>query len=198
MSNRKIVSTLAAIMLVASTIAVAQSTVYRWVDKDGKVHFSDTPPQEQAKSVTQKTMGGTSLDISQLPYATQVAMKKSPVTLYSGPECGDPCVSGRALLARRGIPFSERDAQRDVADAEALKKLVGALYVPVLVVGESSTKGFDEGSWNTALDGAGYPRSALPGQIAPKPPPPLPPLEVAPKKESDEAAGQPAQPGQSQ
>ena len=42
----------------------AQSTVYQWTDSQGKVHFSDTPPTEQARNVTQKRVGGGELIIS--------------------------------------------------------------------------------------------------------------------------------------
>jgi glutaredoxin len=153
-----------------SALAAAQANVYRWVDKDGKVHYSDTPPPEPAKSLTQKRVGGGYAESSQLPYATQVAMKKSPVTLYTGADCGDPCKQGRDLLAKRGIPFNERDAQGNPEDAEAVKKLVGAVEVPVLTVGTSKLKGYEEGAWHSLLDGAGYPRTALPGQVPPRPP----------------------------
>jgi glutaredoxin len=161
---------LAAAALLLPAVAAAQANVYRWVDKDGKVHYSDTPPPEPAKSLTQKRVGGGYTEASQLPYATQVAMKKSPVTLYTGADCGDPCKLGRDLLAKRGIPYSERDAQGSAEDAEALKKLVGSLEVPVLAVGASKVKGYEEGAWHSALDGAGYPRTALPGQLPPRPP----------------------------
>jgi hypothetical protein len=163
---------LAAALLVASQ-AQAQSSVYRWVDKDGKVHFSDAPPAEEAKDVSQKRMGGGFVDEGQLPYATQMAMKRSPVTLYTSSNCGDLCASGRELLVNRGIPYSERNAQNP-ADAETLRKLVGALEVPVLAVGETSLKGFSEGPWHSALDSAGYPRTKLPGQVMPRQPEPVP------------------------
>ena len=163
---------LAAALLVASQ-AQAQSSVYRWVDKDGKVHFSDAPPAEEAKEVSQKSMGGGYVDEGQLPYATQMAMKRSPVTLYTSSNCGDLCASGRELLVNRGIPYSERNAQNP-AEAETLRKLVGALEVPVLAVGETSLKGFSEGPWHSALDSAGYPRTKLPGQVMPRQPEPVP------------------------
>ncbi len=177
----------AALMLPA--LAFSQATVYRWVDKDGKVHYSDTPPPEPAKSLTQKRVGGGYGESSQLPYATQIAMQKSPVTLFTGADCGDPCRQGRDLLAKRGIPFSERDAQGNADDAEALKKLVGAIEVPLLTVGSAKVKGFEEGAWHSALDNAGYPRTALPGQLPPRPPsppkktetPPAPNTAAAPK-----------------
>jgi glutaredoxin len=165
-----------ALALAAAALAMtaqAQTNVYRWTDKDGKVHFSDAPPPDDAKGASQRRFGGGPVDDTQLPYATQQAMKKSPVTLYTGTQCGAPCTQGRDLLARRGIPFSEKDAQNNAADQQALKKLVGALEVPVLVVGESKTKGYEEATWHAALDSAGYPRTRLPGQ-APLPQPAVP------------------------
>lgn len=182
---------LAAAALLLPALAHAQANVYRWVDKSGKVHYSDTPPQEPQKELTQKRVGGGYTESSQLPYATQIAMQKSPVVLYTGGDCGDPCRQGRELLSRRGIPFSERDAQANADDAEALKKLVGGMDVPVLTVGASKVKGFEEGAWHSALDGAGYPRTALPGQVPPRPP--APPAATK-KAETPPAANAPAAP----
>jgi glutaredoxin len=172
-----------ALCLVAAALAgqaSAQTNVYKWTDKDGKVHFSDTPPPAEAKDAQQKRMGGGGGEDTQLPYATQLAAQRNPVTLYTGTDCGDPCSRGRELLARRGVPYAERDAQNNPADQEALKKLVGGLDVPTLVIGERSTKGYDEDSWQSALDAAGYPRTRLPGQ-APlrQPPPPVAPAKPA-------------------
>jgi glutaredoxin len=142
----------------------AQTNVYRWTDKDGKVHFSDTPPPADAQSASQKRLGGGYVEQENLPYATQLAARRNPVSLFTGADCGEPCNKGRELLTTRGIPFTERDAQGNQADAEALKKLVGGLEVPTLVIGESKIKGFETDQWQTALDGAGYPRTRLPGQ----------------------------------
>jgi len=177
--------------------AGAQNTVYKWTDSDGKVHFSDTPPPEQAKNVTQKRVGGGEVEASQLPYATQQAMKTNPVTLYTAPQCGDPCANARSLLGSRGVPYSERNAQASPADAEQVKKLIGALQVPVLVVGASHLKGYEEGAWQAALDGAGYPRTRVPGTLAPKPvivpppPPTAPPPAEAPPGEASPTATEP-------
>jgi glutaredoxin len=156
--------------LLACLGAQAQSNVYRWVDKDGKVHFSDTPPPPEAKDATQKRMGNAGpADENQMPYATQMAAKSSPVTLYTSNDCGDLCAKGRDLLSRRGIPYAEKNAEKNADDAESLKKLVGSFQVPVLLVGERTVKGFDESSWQAALDTAGYAKTRLPGQAGPRP-----------------------------
>jgi glutaredoxin len=161
----------------AAILAQAQ-TVYRWVDKDGKVQYSDTPPPADAKSSQQKRFGGGTAVDEQVPYAVQMAIQKNPVSVYiTG--CGELCTGARELLAKRGIPYTERDPQNNTTDAEALRKLVGSLEVPVLVVGENSVKGFREASWNSALDAGGYPRvnpftkaPAPKKSEAPKAPPP--------------------------
>lgn len=166
MQSAMIVRALALAALVSCLDSQAQTNVYKWTDKDGKTHFSDTPPPPDAKTSSQKRLGGGYVETENLPYATQVAMKSNPVTLYVGGDCGAPCTQGRDLLSKRGIPYAERDAQGNAADAEALKKLVGGLDVPTLVVGESKFKGYEEGQWHSALDSGGYPRTRLPGQAA--------------------------------
>ena len=117
MKTRTIALTFLATALAGALLAQAQSTVYRWVDKDGKVHFSDTPPPADAKDATQRRVGGGGTEDTQLPYATQVAARRNPVTLFVGAACGDPCDKGRDLLTRRGIPYTERDAQANPEDA---------------------------------------------------------------------------------
>lgn len=164
MQSSIIVRALAVAALISCLDTQAQTNVYRWTDKDGKVHFSDTPPPSDAKSSSQKRVGGGYVEQENLPYATQIAMRRNPVSLFTGADCGEPCSQGRELLSKRGIPFTERDAQGNPADAEALKKLVGGLEVPTLVIGESKIKGFEDQQWQSALDGAGYPRTRLPGQ----------------------------------
>jgi glutaredoxin len=165
----------AAISLSLALPAAAQQTIYRWVDADGKVHFSDTPPPKEITTSTQKRVGGGYTDSVQLPYATQIAMQRNPVTLYTAGDCGAFCDQGRALLSKRGVPFSERDASSDPTVADAVQKAVGSFVVPVLIVGEAKLKGFDEGAWHSALDTAGYPRTALPNQPNPRATPPSAP-----------------------
>jgi glutaredoxin len=177
-----------AALVAAPSYLAAQQTIYRWVDKDGKVVFSDTPPPKEIASSTQKRAGGGYTDNAlQLPYATQVAMQKNPVTLYTSGSCGAYCDQGRALLAKRGIPFAERDASSDPAAAEAVEKAIGGFFVPLLMVGEANLKGFDESAWQAALDTAGYPRTALPNQPNPRATPPAP-------KKAPAAAGEATQP----
>ncbi|MDZ7656161.1 MAG: glutaredoxin family protein [Sulfurimicrobium sp.] len=149
------------VLLCCALSGLAQAgELFRWVDADGKVHYTDQPPPASAKKVEEKKLSGSTIDTSEMPYALRQAIKKSPVTLYAN-DCGVPCSQARDHLAQRGIPFTSKNPQTSPADAEALKKLVGASYVPVLLVGGAVGKGYEKGAWDAALDAAGYPKSVL-------------------------------------
>ncbi len=149
---------LSGLLLCLCTTLVIAGNFYRWVDAEGKVHYTDEPPPANAKSVQEKKLSGNVIESDKSSYATQLAVKRSPVVLYTT-DCGEGCNKARELLVNRGVPYTTKNPTV-AADGEALKKLVGALEVPVLVVGNNSTlKGFEAGAWNAALDAAGYPKA---------------------------------------
>jgi glutaredoxin len=142
----------------------ANAEIYRWVDEAGRVHYSDHPPAS-VKDAKRVSTSENTVEGDRLPFATREAMKKNPVTLYAT-KCGAACDQARALLGKRSIPYTAKNPEGSQADAEALKQLVGALQVPVLVVGtQAPITGFEASAWEAALDSAGYPKTAsLPGR----------------------------------
>lgn len=152
-------SLILALLLSAASGSLLAAQLYRWVDENGRVEWRDTPPPANAKQVERRTVGGSTIETSSLPYSVQQAARNFPVTLWNS-SCGAPCDQARAHLARRGVPYTEKDPQ---ADVEAFKKLTGGLDVPVLYVGSNRIKGYLESEWDAALDVAGYPRTAPPG-----------------------------------
>lgn len=180
-------------LLLAGTASAAE--MFRWVDADGKVHYTDAPPPPTAKNVQQKKLGDKA-GSAQIPYVLQQAVKNFPVTLYSN-ECGDACTKAKALLGKRGIPFTQKDPEKNPDDAESLKKVAGGtLTVPLLLVGTSVLKGFEEDGWNSALDLAGYPKDSLLPKSATSPAKPGTPTPPAPPPadKSPEEAATPQQP----
>ncbi len=148
-----------ALLLAGSAIAVHAQQLYRWVDKNGRVTYSqDPPPPGAAKSVQQKSLGSSVVEGSNLPYAAQVAANNFPVTLYTAPDCASPCKEGRDYLAKRGIPYKEV-LVGDEPSMAALKDLTGKTQVPVLKVGRDAMSGFNSADWKSMLDLAGYPAS---------------------------------------
>lgn len=149
--------------LLAAGAAAQSAEVYRWTDKTGKVHYGDQPPVGQ--DAERRNVRGSSIEIDRLPFQTRDAMQKNPVTLYAN-NCGEPCDLARQLLGRRGIPHATLNPEVP-ENADALKRLTGALQVPVLVVGVNTVRGFQAEAWDSALDQAGYPKTAT---IAPPKP----------------------------
>lgn len=151
----------AGIALFALLVAFAQAqALYRWVDKDGKVTYSQSPPPAgAAKSVQQKNLAGSVVESTTLPYAAQVAARNFPVTLYASADCGPPCEEARGSLMKRGIPFREISVS-DEKGLETLKKLTGGKsQVPVLQIGSRVLQGFEASTWKGGLDEVGYPAS---------------------------------------
>lgn len=147
-------------LLAATWLPASAASFYRWVDAQGHVHYTDTPPPKEAKSSEQRRVDGNTIEGDKVPYAVKEAAKKYPVVLYAS-ECGDLCAKAREFLDKRGVPFTERNPAVSQADHDALKKLVGSTEVPTLVVGTMKpVKGFEAGAWTSALDVAGYPNTA--------------------------------------
>jgi hypothetical protein len=152
--------------LFALACTAVHADLYRWVDADGNVHYSDDPPPANIKQLEKKKVNGGKPTDEPLPYALQQAVNNFPVTLYAT-QCGAGCTGARELLAKRGVPYTEKDATADAVQVELKQITGGTLEVPVLKVGKDVTKGFEAGKWNNALDAAGYPQTAL---IKPRPP----------------------------
>lgn len=148
-------------------------TMYRWVDKNGKVHYSDQPPPKEIKKVDQPRLSTSTIETSGPSFEAQQAAKDFPVTLYTAPDCTSECASARAFLTRRGIPFNESRVVTQ-PDGEAFKKALKTdkLLFPALTVGSHKQIGFEDDTWHSLLDMAGYPRTAIPGAANRTPPAP--------------------------
>ena len=162
----------------------AYADFYRWVDNDGKVYYSDQPPPANIRQVEKiKSTTGKPGDVP-LPYALKQAVDNFPVTLFIT-DCGEACTRGRELLAKRGVPYTEMDATVAAAQEELKKLTGGPLEVPVLKVGRDTLRGFEEGKWNTSLDAAGYPQTALiPARPPARPAKPAEPAAASPPEVS--------------
>ena len=169
-SSRSLLGVLTAVMLGSGALVagpVAAQGVYRVVGPDGRVTFSDRPPQANSQSAvsgsvsSEGSASGNTVPLAQLPYELRQTATRYPVTLYSAKEC-QPCDEARNYLKGRGVPFSERTVETNT-DLEALKKLSGQDNLPFATIGSQHLKGFGEDSWAQYLKAAGYPaQSALP------------------------------------
>jgi glutaredoxin len=139
--------------------ALPASALYKVVQPDGSVTYTDRPPATGNARVTPL---GRNLEPAApeptLPLELRQAMQRYPVTLYTAQGC-QPCDAGRSLLRARGVPFAERVVATD-EDAQALERLVGGRTVPALTIGTQALRGLSETDWAGYLDAAGYPRES--------------------------------------
>ncbi len=156
----------AAAVLACSLVAVAPATaMYKVVQPDGSVTYTDRPPLSGNARVTPlgrdaaSVAGAAASSEGALPFALRQAMQRYPVTLYTSADCA-PCASGRQLLQQRGVPFTER-LILTVDDAAALERLVGGRTVPALTIGNQPLRGLAQADWTAYLDAAGYPRESV-------------------------------------
>ena len=159
-------------------------TVFRIVNPNGSVTFSDKPPISTPpgkQTVTAATASGRPLELanSALPFDLRQVAVRYPVTLYTADNCV-PCGGGRNLLTSRGIPFSERTVSTP-QDNEALQRISGENSLPFLTIGGQKIKGFSDTEWIQYLDAAGYPAgSKLPPNYRNPAPTPLVALQRQP------------------
>lgn len=161
----------------------------KWVDANGRVHYTDRQPSPQAmgRGASPQTISARpsapSVGDPTLPWALRSAAARYPVTLYTTAEC-EPCGSAREHLAQRGVPYTEKRVE-DAADLRAFHALgfEKALF-PSVSVGPEKLAGYESVGWDRALDATGYPRSSmLPARRDPR--------SVAPMREAAERTSAP-------
>lgn len=133
--------------------------LYRSIDKDGKVHYGDSPLQD-SEDVTRLKLGNEPTPNENLPYETRRARQNFPVTLYTFPDCGSTCQQARDLLNKRGIPYMEKSITKK-EDMDAFRKDSGDNMLPSATIGKTWVKGFLADQWSKELDFAGYPKNVL-------------------------------------
>lgn len=130
---------LAVWMVLACTLADAQ--VYRWVDEDGKVHFSDRKPvAENSEEVELKSINSyEAVEIKPAPRSADNGHQPR-VVMYATDWC-PYCAKARKHFADNGIRYTEYDIDKDPA-ARRRYEAMDATGVPVILVGDTRINGF--------------------------------------------------------
>jgi glutaredoxin len=148
------------VLLIFAGLAHAQQ--YRWVDKDGRVQYTDAPPPAWAKDVRKTTAATAAAEpgpaAPALPFELARLQKDLPVTFYSAPGCKEVCEQVRTALNKRGVPFKEIQVWNRETNEE-LQKVSGGTNVPTILVGQSVQRGFYPDALDALLDSAGYPKA---------------------------------------
>ncbi len=152
----------AALFVLSALGAMPAQALFKVVNPDGTVTYTDRPPQPVANTrVTNLARPGSPTvsepDLS-LPAELRQPALRHPVTLYTTSECS-PCETGRQLLVARGIPYIERRVGNE-EEAQAFERLFGTRTLPLLTIGAQPLKGLSDVEWTAYLDAAGYPKQA--------------------------------------
>ena len=146
------------VVLVAAGLSAAQAgTLYKWVDSQGRVSYHDQPPPEgSGYRVEEKNLGSGKK--SAVDDTLEKIVEKYPVILYSVPACGS-CDLARIYLEKRKVPFNEQNLENNGELQQTLKKKIGSLSAPTIMIGEKVMKGYVESILEGELDAVGYPKS---------------------------------------
>lgn len=132
-------------LLYASTLVctqVANAEVYKWVDEQGQVYYTDQP--------VGITGDASAIDLQVNTYtAPQIldsVYRSSGVVMYSASWC-TVCRKASKYFRQKGITFTEYDIERSEKGRREYNKL-GARGVPVILVGDKRLNGFTEEAFN--------------------------------------------------
>ncbi|MGB5833417.1 MAG: glutaredoxin family protein [Thiohalocapsa sp.] len=120
--------------LVAASNAVPE--IYRWVDENGQVNFSDnrsTSHSSEAVKLRINTYESVSYDLSTVDIGKKVVM-------YSANWCGI-CTKARRYFEENGIEFTEYDVEESTKGKSDYQDM-RANGVPVILVGKRRMNGF--------------------------------------------------------
>ncbi|MBV1931568.1 MAG: DUF4124 domain-containing protein [Porticoccaceae bacterium] len=136
---------------------VSAGEIYKWVDEQGRVQFSDTAPEAGTQAEAEKviirpdinTIKGADVSVSDYLQTVQEkreevekleAERQKPVVMYSTTWCG-VCKRARKYFVANNIPFSEYDIEKSERGRKGYANLNGR-GVPIILVGKKRMDGF--------------------------------------------------------
>ncbi len=121
----------------------ASAEIYRWVDENGKVQYSDKKPEDtKVEEVNVKVNSYTHVKFESLRKDQPVPASKNSVIMYSTSWCGY-CKKAREYFHKKGIKYREYDIEKSRSAKRAYDKIDGQ-GVPVILVGNKKMTGFSE------------------------------------------------------
>lgn len=145
------------------TAVNSPAAIYKWVDKNGSVHFTDTPPPDDVESKVvnpepNRVEGYGKVPDRQPGPATgskPTVQKKSSgdypvVEMFVTSWCGY-CKKAEAWFRKRNIPFVKYDIEKDQQAAKRKASLTNSRGVPFVLIGEVGIPGYSEAAFERAL-----------------------------------------------
>jgi glutaredoxin len=147
----------------------ASAKIYKWIDENGKTHYSDSPPQHIREGKNIKEIptshirpqssidyGDGNHDSGGSSYGEAIRAEDSQqrrthkVELYVTSWC-TYCKKARRFFQSRGIPVTEYDIEKDSEAALRKKKLDSRRGVPFAVINGHRIHGYIPSAYEKAL-----------------------------------------------
>lgn len=126
----------------------AQGEIYQWTDDSGKHHFGDKKPEGREAVAFEGHAAVTFMG-----YSTVSVAGKGRVRVFVTQNCPF-CKKAKAFLNKRGTPFDELDVEKSYLAKTEYQRL-GAVGVPVILVGKQRMNGFNADELKEMLAAAG-------------------------------------------
>ena len=153
------------LMLLTAATAWAGS-IYKWVDENGVVHYSDHAPDEDdvtGEIETREAAAGSPPPPSEkgatpAPPAVEAPTPEprrqtASVEIYTTSWCRY-CKDAKNYFRTRGIPFKEYDIEKDTAAARRHRRYNPRGGVPVTVINGRAIVGYAPAAFACALEGS--------------------------------------------
>ncbi len=124
------------------------SEIYKWVDKDGSVKFSDKKPLKGSQAKTLKLK----INTVKVPKISNNSLaSKNKIIMYSATWCG-VCKTAKNYFNNQSIPYQEYDVEKTVEGRKGFKRL-GGRGVPIILDGKKRMDGFDRSYFEKLYQG---------------------------------------------
>lgn len=123
----------------------AHAQLYKWVDENGRVHYSD---QKQA-GVQLQDVKGTVNSYEAVTYDESRFTHADKVVIYTRPSCGY-CNKAKTFFTNNGIDFKEYKIESSTVAKKKYARL-NATGVPVIFVGKKRMNGFSQAKFEKAF-----------------------------------------------
>ena len=123
--------------------SLVSAGIYKWVDKDGKTHFGDSPREEDnAKKIVVDVISYEYVKVENIEFFQREKKRtgSNKVVMYSTSWCGY-CKKARRYFEEKSVAYVEYDIEKDKAAHKRFKEL-GGKGVPVILVGKKKMSGF--------------------------------------------------------
>jgi glutaredoxin len=124
--------------------------IYKWVDEQGQVHYSDQKPEDRpVTEIPMETRSYQEISYRTVEVDTRKVAPEARVVMLSASWCGS-CKKAKQYFRRNGIAFLEYDIEKS-SRGKRLYEQLGATGVPVILVGKKRMNGFTEAGFERLI-----------------------------------------------